>query len=149
MGNVFFKEETYEDFTDSDKKELKLHRGDILMVDLGWEALKGSEQRGYRPAIVIQNNVGNKYSPTIIVALITSKDKQELPTHMDLDLYEPSLIMTEQIQTVDKTRVNKKIGRLKSEYFDMLDHKISVSLGLVHKFAYKGDLHLQNSAVFQ
>ena len=134
MGNVFFNEESYEGLSAKELRKTSFYREDIVMIDLGQEGSIGSEQRGYRPAIIIQNNVGNTYSPTLVVALITTKDKAVIPTHMNVDLYEPSTIMAEQIRTIDKSRVHKKVGRLKSEYVDKLNHCVQVSFGLVSKF---------------
>ena len=142
MGNVFYKEESYDKLSAKEKRRLSFYREDIIMIDLGQEGSIGSEQRGYRPAIVIQNNVGNAYSPTLVVALITTKDKADIPTHMNVDLYEPSTIMAEQVRTIDKCRVHKKIGRLKSEYIHRLNHCIAVSMGLTNNFKEESNVQL-------
>jgi mRNA interferase MazF len=114
MGNVFYNEFDYTGLTDDELRNVPLHRGDIIIVDMGKsDNSLGSEQRGYRPAIVVQNNVGNTYSTTIIVALITKQLKTHIPTHMHLDLYEPSTVLTEQVRTLDKARLQRKLGDLK------------------------------------
>lgn len=90
-----------------------IHRGDIYYADLGdCSANIGSEQAGHRPVIIIQNDVGNHYSTTVIVAIITSKHKKKMPTHVDIGapLYRPSTICTEQLRTIDKSRLDKYIG---------------------------------------
>ena len=109
-------------------------RGDMYYADLGRGI--GSEQEGYRPVVIIQNNKGNKHSPTVIVAAISSKVgvKPKLPTHHfisagnGLDL--PSIILMEQIRTLDKRRLAKYIGRLKKEHIQGMNHALAVSIGL-------------------
>lgn len=92
------------------------HRGELYYADLGTGI--GSEQNGYRPVVVIQNDVGNKHSPTTIVAAISTqiKTKAKLPTHFHVSpacgLAQPSIIMLEQIRTIDKARLEKYIGKL-------------------------------------
>ena len=93
-------------------------RGDIYLVDFG--KAQGSEQGGIRPAVIVQNDIGNKYSPTTIVCPLTSKAKKEMPTHVHLSSYDgtvekPSVALCEQIQTTDKTRLIKKLGEIFSE----------------------------------
>lgn len=91
---------------------LEYKRGDIVLADLGKTI--GSEQGGIRPVLVIQNDVGNKHSPTIIVAPITSKQKRYLPTHIKIGtecgLEAPSIALFEQTKTIDKCRVLKQLG---------------------------------------
>ena len=108
-------------------------RGDIYYADLS--PVVGSEQGGVRPVLVIQNDVGNKFSPTIIVALMTSKDdKTFLPTHVRVRkqglLTKDSHILTEQIRTVDKRRVQNKVLTLDDEQMKLVDKALIISLGL-------------------
>ena len=110
-------------------------RGDMYYADLGRGV--GSEQEGYRPIVIIQNNKGNKHSPTVIVAAISSKVgvKPKLPTHYfinaenGLDL--PSIVLMEQIRTLDKRRLAKYIGRLGKEHIRGMNHALAVSIGLI------------------
>ena len=109
-------------------------RGDIYLADLS-PAL-GSEQGGIRPVIIIQNNIGNKYSPTIIVAALTTKklNKQSLPTHYLINdtsaLQYPSTVMTEQLRTIDKTRLYKYLGSVSSTDMIGINNALSVSIDL-------------------
>ena len=109
-------------------------RGDMYYADLGQGI--GSEQAGYRPVVIIQNNTGNKHSPTVIVAAISSKAgvKPKLPTHYFINaecgLKLPSIVLMEQIRTLDKQRLTKYIGRLSSEHIQGLNHALAVSVGL-------------------
>jgi len=109
-------------------------RGDIYYADLGTGI--GSEQNGYRPVLIIQNNVGNLHSPTVIVAAITSKveEKAKLPTHyfMNADsvLKIPSLVLLEQIRTIDKKRLDSYIGHLNDVHIKNIDNAICISLGI-------------------
>ncbi len=111
-----------------------IKRGDIYYADLS--PVVGSEQGGVRPVLIIQNDVGNKYSPTVIAAAITSKiNKAKLPTHIELNaerfgLPKNSVILTEQIRTIDKRRLKEKIGRLDSAYMEQVNTALSVSFGL-------------------
>jgi mRNA interferase MazF len=96
----------------------------------------GSEQKGNRYAVIIQNNTGNKYSPTVIVALISSViHKAKLPTHIEINpnnsgIPYPSIIMCEQVRTIDKRRLGEKIGFLNNKKQDELDRALCISLGL-------------------
>lgn len=112
-------------------------RGDLYYADLGHGI--GSEQKGTRPVVIIQNNVGNKYSPTVIIAAITSKAK--LPTHYYLDagngLTQPSLVLLEQICTVDKRRLSGYIGRLDEKLIRDINHALAVSIGLIESVPSK------------
>ncbi|MEG1597497.1 MAG: type II toxin-antitoxin system PemK/MazF family toxin, partial [Bacilli bacterium] len=85
---------------------LKVKRGEIWKVELGHDKI-GSEQGGLRYGIILQNDIGNKYSTTTIIALCTTRDKHKLPTHFDIDILKPSTVMLEQILTVDKNRLIK------------------------------------------
>ena len=103
-------------------------RGEVWLVDFGEEGV-GSEQKGRRPAVIIQNNIGNKHSPTIIVALITGQEKaNHLPTHMPVKLVKPSVIMCEQIKTIDKSRLLKFMYSLNRTELDTLKFKLSMSM---------------------
>ena len=111
-----------------------VRRGDIFYADLS--PVVGSEQGGVRPVLIVQNDVGNKYSPTVICAAITSQiNKAKLPTHIEIDtvqstLVRDSVILLEQIRTIDKKRLREKICRLDEQLMRRVDHALSVSLGL-------------------
>lgn len=114
-------------------KDEKIDRGDIYLANLN--PYKGSEQGGKRPVIIIQNNVGNHYSPTVIVTAVTSRffKKRALPTHVPLDneeLEKNSLALLEQIRTIDKSRLIRKIGRVPEEKMKEIGAAIHVSLDL-------------------
>lgn len=112
-------------------------RGDIYYADLG-EGF-GSEQQGCRPVVIIQNNIGNKYSPTVIVAAISSKpvSRKELPTHCYIGssggLDSPSIVLLEQVRTIDKSRLKEYIGHLEVKYLKALNSALTVSLSLYKK----------------
>jgi mRNA interferase MazF len=112
-----------------------IKRGDIIYADLS--PVVGSEQGGVRPVLVIQNDIGNKYSPTVIVAAITSQiNKAKLPTHVELAAAEygitkDSVILLEQIRTIDKKRLKEKIGHLSDELMKRVDDGLQVSFGLI------------------
>lgn len=111
-----------------------IKRGDIYMVDYGDG--EGSEQQGYRPGMIIQNDVGNEYSPTVIVAAITnSENKRLMPTHfrigVEVGIRKPSLVMFEQIRTIDKTRLDDRVGSLTPELLKQMEHPLMISLGLI------------------
>jgi len=109
-------------------------RGDIFYADLS--PVIGSEQGGTRPVLVVQNDVGNKFSPTVIIAAITSQiNKAKLPTHIeisanDFGLLKDSVILLEQIRTIDKKRLREKIGRLDDELQQRVDEALGVSFGI-------------------
>jgi len=109
-------------------------RGDIYYADLS--PVVGSEQGGIRPVLIVQNDVGNKYSPTVIAAAITSRiNKAKMPTHIELTAHEyglgkDSVILLEQIRTIDKQRLREKTGRLDKRLMTRVDQAISVSFGL-------------------
>lgn len=112
---------------------MNIYRGDIFYADLGLNV--GSEQGGMRPVVVVQNNTGNKFSPTVIVAAVTSQmNKAKLPTHIELPATEglkrDSVILLEQIRTLDKKRLGSFIGRAGNRVMDEVDEAIAVSLGL-------------------
>lgn len=111
-----------------------IRRGDIYYADLS--PVVGSEQGGIRPVLIIQNNVGNKHSPTVIAAAITSQiNKARLPTHIELNartygLSRDSVVLLEQIRTLDKRRLKECMGRLDDSLMQQVDSAISVSFGL-------------------
>ena len=110
--------------------------GDVIYVDVGNEA-KGSEQKGNRPAIIVQNDTGNRYSPTTIVAFITSQEKRYLPTHVIVKpwqsgLNEVSTIMLEQIKTIDKSRIISKVGHIETDWLkEKIKKSLTISLNVV------------------
>ena len=114
-----------------------VQRGEIYLCDLGQNV--GSEQGGYRPVIVIQNNIGNKYSPTVVVSAITSKfTKAQLPTHVEISseesgLRENSIVLLEQIRTLDKSRLKLKVGKLTVNILKKIDIALAVSIGINEK----------------
>ena len=109
-------------------------RGDIYYADLS--PVVGSEQGGMRPVLIVQNDTGNKHSPTVIAAAITSQTgKARLPTHIELDansvgLSRDSVILLEQIRTLDKSRLREKMGKLDDTTMTKVDNAIAVSFGL-------------------
>lgn len=111
-----------------------IKRGDIYYADLS--PVIGSEQGGVRPVLIVQNDIGNKYSPTVIAAAITSQiNKAKLPTHIEISaqeygLQKDSVILLEQIRTIDKKRLREKIGHLDDELMDRVNEAISISFGL-------------------
>ena len=116
-------------------------RGDMYYADLGKGI--GSEQEGYRPVVIIQNNVGNKHSPTVIIASITSKKdaKPKLPTHYLIGaedgLEMPSLVLLEQLRTIDKRRLSSFIGHLSEKHIQGINHALAVSVGLIESIPNK------------
>lgn len=110
-------------------------RGDIYYADLS--PVVGSEQGGIRPVLIVQNDVGNKYSPTVIVAAITSQiNKAKLPTHVEISaseygLSKDSVILLEQIRTIDKRRLREKIGSSDDEMMKKVNEALKISFGLV------------------
>lgn len=113
---------------------MEVNRGDIYYADLS--PVVGSEQGGVRPVLVVQNDVGNKYSPTVIIAAITSQlSKAKLPTHIELNkdkynLAKDSVVLLEQIRTLDKRRLKEKIGILDDITMQKVDIAIMISLGI-------------------
>ena len=111
--------------------EEQIYRGQIYNVDFG--ETSGSEQGGIRPALIIQNNTGNRHSPTTIVCPITSQVKTTLPTHVNIDfLYKPSIILCEQIRTIDISKVYKDtlLGNLRKDEMEKVETALRISLGL-------------------
>ena len=113
---------------------MNIKRGDIYYADLS--PVVGSEQGGLRPVLIVQNDVGNRYSPTVIAAAITSKmGKARLPTHIDIyaeraGLAKDSVVLLEQIRTLDKRRLREKMGHLDDEVMSVVNSAIAVSFGL-------------------
>ena len=111
-----------------------IKRGDIFYADL--RPVVGSEQGGVRPFLIIQNDTGNKHSPTVICAAITSRmNKAKLPTHVELDasryqLVKDSVILLEQVRTIDKKRLKEKVCHLDVEILKKVDKALSISLEL-------------------
>lgn len=114
----------------------QLKRGDIFYAELS--PVVGSEQGGLRPVLVIQNNIGNRFSPTVIIAAITSRiTKPKMQTHVAVKksengLEKDSVILLEQIRTIDKKRLRQKVTHLSSEIMEQVDQALKVSLGLAN-----------------
>ncbi|HIW15379.1 MAG TPA: type II toxin-antitoxin system PemK/MazF family toxin [Firmicutes bacterium] len=113
---------------------MAVHRGEIYYADLS--PVVGSEQGGVRPVLIVQNEVGNRFSPTVIAAAITSQqEKADLPTHIRVQanhngLQKDSIVLLEQIRTLDKRRLRERMGRLSEHDMSQVDEAISVSFGL-------------------
>ena len=113
----------------------QIKRGELYYADLS--PVVGSEQGGMRPVLIIQNDIGNKYSPTVIAAAVTSQiNKAKLPTHIELKagdygLPKDSVLLLEQIRTIDKKRLKEKIGVLNTDTMKRADRAILISLGFV------------------
>ena len=113
---------------------MTVRRGDIYYADLS--PVVGSEQGGVRPVLIVQNDVGNKHSPTVIAAAITSKmSKTKLPTHIDIyadrvGLQKDSVVLLEQVRTIDKQRLGEKMGHLDDATMTAVNDAIEISLGL-------------------
>jgi len=111
-----------------------IKRGDIFYADLS--PVIGSEQGGLRPVLIVQNDVGNKYSPTVIAAAITSRmSKTRLPTHIDVyasdaGLTKDSVILAEQVRTIDKRRLKEKIGHIDDKLMHSIDCALKISFGI-------------------
>ncbi len=118
-----------------------IRRGELYFADLS--PVIGSEQGGTRPVLIIQNDLGNKHSPTVIIAAITSKiNKAKIPTHVEISstvypIEHDSVILLEQIRTIDKKRIKQKIGCLSSSDMELVDQAISISFWLTNN-AYDG-----------
>lgn len=114
---------------------MHVRRGDIFFAQLN--PVVGSEQGGMRPVLVVQNDIGNQYSPTTIVVAITSQiNKAKLPTHVEISaeksgLDKDSVILTEQIRTIDKSRLKQRVTFLDEEIMEKVNKAIEISLGLV------------------
>lgn len=119
----------------AEDENLAIKRGDVFFADLS--PVIGSEQGGTRPVLVIQNDIGNRFSPTVIVAAITAQiQKAKLPTHVEIDAKKyhferDSVILLEQIRTIDKSRLTDKITQLDEELMDKVDTALEVSMGLL------------------
>ena len=115
-------------------KALNIRRGDIYYADLS--PVVGSEQGGIRPVLIVQNNIGNRFSPTVIAAAITScQSKANLPTHIPLNsgtsgLAKDSVVLLEQVRTIDKRRLKEKMGAIDQSAMNAVDNAISISFGL-------------------
>ena len=113
---------------------MNIRRGDIFYADL--RPVVGSEQGGIRPVLIIQNDVGNKHSPTVICAAITSKmNKAKLPTHIEIDastydIVRDSVILLEQLRTIDKQRLKDKVCHLDQDILSQVDRSLQISLEL-------------------
>ncbi len=119
---------------------MKVKRGEIYYADLS--PVIGSEQAGVRPVLIVQNDIGNKFSPTIIAIAITSKQKVKLPTHIEIEgtkygLEKDSVILAEQIRTLDKKRLREKVGKLDDETMEKVKKAIEISFGI------RGELNLE------
>ena len=116
-----------------DRSERTIHRGEIYYADLN--PVVGSEQGGIRPVLILQNEVGNWFSPTVIVAAVTAKGgKAHLPTHVpvgtDSGLRRPSLVLAEQVRTIDKSRLLERVGMLPPEKQEQVDRALRISFAL-------------------
>jgi mRNA interferase MazF len=115
--------------------DLIVKKGEIYFADLS--PVVGSEQGGIRPVLIVQNDIGNKYSPTVIVAAVTSQiNKAKLPTHVEVGakghgLSKDSVILLEQLRTIDKRRLRERIGRIEEEGLVQIDEALAISLGIV------------------
>lgn len=113
---------------------MTVKRGEIYYADLS--PVVGSEQGGMRPVLIVQNDVGNRYSPTVIAAAITSQmEKSKLPTHIELHsrqcgLSKDSIVLLEQIRTIDKKRLRERMGRIDEDSMGQVNQALSISFGL-------------------
>lgn len=114
---------------------MNVKRGDVFFAELS--PVVGSEQGGFRPVLILQNDIGNRFSPTVIVAAITAQiQKAKLPTHVEIKaedngLERDSVILLEQIRTIDKQRLTDKITRLDEELMLKVNEALMISLGLI------------------
>ncbi len=111
-----------------------INRGDVYYADL--DPGVGSEQTGHRPIVIIQNDIGNKHSPTTIAAMVTSSQKKKLPTHVHVEdigsgLTEDSIVILEQIRTIDKQRLGSMIGHVSDKTMALIEDAALCSLGIV------------------
>ena len=128
---------------------MNIKRGDIFYADLS--PVVGSEQGGLRPVLIVQNDIGNRYSPTVIAAAITSRlGKTKLPTHIDIyasevGLAKDSVILLEQIRTLDKKRLRERMGHLDEDVMSKVNSAISVSFGLADEQEARMRLNAQHN----
>ena len=114
---------------------MEVHRGEVFYADLS--PVVGSEQGGVRPVLIVQNEIGNRHSPTVIAAAITSRlDKARLPTHIniraeDTGLAKDSVVLLEQIRTIDKKRLKERMGELETGDMSRVNNALSISFGLL------------------
>ncbi len=133
MGKILMKPQMAIEKTECET-HMTVKRGDIFYADLS--PVVGSEQGGIRPVLIVQNDIGNRYSPTVIAAAITSqKDKTKLPTHIQVTgegcgLQKDSIVLLEQVRTIDKKRLKERMGRLDDGSMGRVDQALSVSFGL-------------------
>lgn len=112
-----------------------MHRGELYLADLDQQV--GSEQSGLRPVVVVQNEIGNRYSPTTIICPITSKQKSKIPTHVfispdDCDIMRESTILCEQVRVIDKTRLRRKLGQIDNrKIIAEVNKKLMISIGVI------------------
>lgn len=112
---------------------VKIERGEIYYADLS--PTTGSEQGGIRPVIILQNDTGNQYSPTTIVASITGREKKKIPTHTMIacaGLPKTSIILLEQLRTIDKSRIGDYVGKADENVMSEVDRALAVSVGIEH-----------------
>ena len=115
--------------------DLIVKKGDIFFADLS--PVIGSEQGGVRPVLIVQNDIGNKYSPTVIVAAVTSQiNKAKLPTHVEIGalghgLNKDSVVLLEQLRTIDKKRLKEKIGKVDDDIIAEVNEALTISLGMI------------------
>ena len=121
----------------SNHSNIPVKRGEIYYADLS--PVVGSEQGGVRPVLIIQNDIGNRYSPTVIAAAITSqRDKAKLPNHIELSaqscgLQKDSTVLLEQVRTIDKKRLRERMGEITPETMNSINSALSISFGLVDR----------------
>lgn len=121
--------------TSSEGENLAIKRGDVFFADLS--PVVGSEQGGVRPVLIIQNDIGNRFSPTVIIAAITAQiEKAKLPTHVEVDakrynFERDSVILLEQIRTIDKSRLTDRITHLDEALMEKVDEALEISMGLI------------------
>jgi Growth inhibitor len=113
----------------------EIKRGDIFYADLG--PTLGCEQGGKRPVIIVQNNMGNKHAPTVMIAPLTTRKKNLLPTHIEIEesqltgVKAPSIVLLEQVRTIDKQRMRNRMGMVPLYTLEQIDKALKVSLGLL------------------
>ena len=122
---------------------MNIQRGDIFYADLNNSL--GSEQSGIRPVLIVQNDVGNKFSNTVIVLPITSKTKSNIPTHVNIQgirygLEKDSVILAEQVRTLDKKRLKQKVGSIDYKTLEKVKNAIEISLGIRGSFSWDEDI---------